>query len=105
MIRSLGSPPATVSSLKSQASSLPPMSIFCIIDDKHIPLYRVMWIAATPHFCGDEECLREGFYEVRLEQEESVWANADERDRMLAQIEQWQGDIEPEEPPEEDPSW
>jgi len=68
------------------------MSIFCIIDDKHIPLYRVMWIAATPHFCGDEECLREGFYEIRLEQDESVWAKAEERDKMLAQIESWQGD-------------
>ena len=48
------------------------MSIFCLIDDKHIPLYRVMWVAATPHFCGAEDCTREGFYEVRLEQGESV---------------------------------
>jgi hypothetical protein len=68
------------------------MSIFCQIDDKFVPIYRVMWIAATPHFCGDEECLREGFYEIRLEQDESVWAKPEERDKMLAQIEAWQGD-------------
>ena len=59
------------------------MSIFCRIDDKHIPLYRVIWVAATPHFCGDEECVREGYYEIRLEQGESVWASVEERDKML----------------------
>jgi hypothetical protein len=79
------------------------MSIFALVDDKHIPLYRVMWIAATPHFCGDEECMREGFYEIRLEQDESVWAKAEERDKMLVQIEAWQGDPEiDEEPPGDD---
>ena len=57
------------------------MSIFCRIDDKHIPLYRVIWVAATPHFCGDEECVREGYYEIRLEQGESVWASVEERDK------------------------
>ena len=51
-------------------------TIFCIVDDKHIPLYRVMWVSATPHFCGSEDCEREGQYEVRLEQGESVWANS-----------------------------
>ena len=75
------------------------MSIFCEIDDKHIPLYRVMWISATPHFCGAEDCVREGFYEIRLEQGESVWANAGERDRMLAALDAWQGGLEP---PEEE---
>ena len=68
------------------------MSILCVVDDKHIPLYRVMWVAATPHFCGEEDCVREGYYEVRLEQGESVWANQQERDAMLAQIESWQGE-------------
>ena len=67
------------------------MSIFATVDDKHIPLYRVMWIAATPHFCGAEDCTREGYYEVRLEQGESVWANGEERDQMLASLEAWQG--------------
>ncbi len=79
------------------------MSIFCLIDDKHIPLYRVMWIAATPHFCGDEECQREGFYEIRLEQDDSVWAKAEERDKILAQIEAWQGDPGPEDPEDDEP--
>ena len=52
------------------------MSIFCRIDDKHIPLYRVMWVSATPHYCGEEDCVREGSYEIRLEQGESVWASS-----------------------------
>jgi len=72
------------------------MSIFCVIDDKNIPLYRVMWVAATPHFCGNEDCQREGQYEIRLEQGESVWANIGERDSILDAIENWQGSIGPE---------
>ena len=79
------------------------MSIFCQIDDKFVPLYRVMLIAATPHSCGDEECQREGFYEIRLEQDESVWAKSEERDKMLAQIESWQGDPGIEEEGDEEP--
>ena len=69
------------------------MSILCRVDDKLIPLYRVMWVAATPHFCGEEDCMREGFYEIRLEQGESVWANDDERDEMRHQLEKWQGGL------------
>ncbi|WP_442485369.1 hypothetical protein [Aeoliella sp. SH292] len=75
------------------------MSILCLVDDKQVPLYRVMWVAATPHFCGEEDCLREGYYEVRLEQGESVWANQQERDQMIAKLEAWQGG---EEIPEDD---
>ena len=71
------------------------MSIMCRIDDKLIPLYRVMWIAATPHFCGEEDCQREGFYEIRLEQGESVWASTEERDTMQQHLEQWQGGLGP----------
>lgn len=67
------------------------MSIMCRVDDKHIPLYRVMWVAATPHFCGEEDCLREGYYEIRLEQDESVWANQKERDTMLQHLDAWHG--------------
>jgi len=84
---------------------------FALVDDKYIPLYRVMWLAATPHFCGEESCMREGFYEIRLEQGESVWAKAEERDKMLQQLEEWQGGVEPEEPDEpeeptsEGPTW
>ncbi len=70
------------------------MSILFLIDDKHVPLYRVMWVAATPHFCGSDECQHEGDYEVRLEQGEVVWANRKERDDLLAALEQWAGGME-----------
>ena len=60
-----------------------------------IPLYRVMWLAATPHFCGEEDCQREGSYEIRLEQGESVWANPEERDNMQQLLELWQGGLGP----------
>ena len=67
-------------------------SSFCLIDDKHVPLYRVVWIADVPHFCGDEECQHEGEYEVRLEMGESVWATTQqERDGVLESLEAWQG--------------
>ena len=71
------------------------MSILCRVDDKMIPLYRVMWVAATPHYCGEEDCVREGFYEIRLEQGESVWANIRERDEVQQSLEQWQGGLGP----------
>ncbi len=73
------------------------MSIFCVIDDKNIPLFRVMWVAAVPHFCGNDDCQREGQYEIRLEQGEAVWATKRERDEMLQSIEDWQGGVGPEE--------
>jgi hypothetical protein len=66
-------------------------SIFSLVDDKHIPLYRVLWISELPHFCGDEECFREGQYEIRLDHDESVWANREERDNMLTAINAWRG--------------
>ncbi len=65
------------------------MSVFFLVDDKHVPLYRVIWVSATPHFCGAEDCEREGFYEVRLEQDEVVWANHQERDELLVALEEW----------------
>lgn len=71
------------------------MSIMCRVDDKLVPLYRIMWVAETPHFCGEEDCTREGSYEIRLEQGESVWANPQERDTMCQQLEQWQGGLGP----------
>lgn len=77
------------------------MSILSRIDDKHVPLYRIMWVAATPHFCGEEDCLREGAYEVRLEQEETLWAQPGERDDLLKQLEGWQGGLGP----TDDPNW
>ena len=66
-------------------------SVFCRIDDKFVPLYRVLWVSATPHFCGDAECQSEGLHEVALEGGESVWASHQERDQLLALIEDWQG--------------
>ena len=65
-------------------------SIFCNADDKFIPLYRIMWIAEVPHFCGNDDCMHEGDYEVRLEQDDSIWASREERDKILAAIEAWQ---------------
>lgn len=64
---------------------------FSMIDDKHIPLYRVMWVSDVPHFCGNSDCQHEGSYEVRLEQGESVWAAREERDAILAAMNHWQG--------------
>ncbi len=39
------------------------------VDDKHLPLYRIVWVSDLPHFCGDDECEREGQYEIRLDVE------------------------------------
>jgi len=65
------------------------MSIFCKVDDKYVPLYRIVWISGLPHFCGSEDCQREGEYEIRLESGESVWADQAERDAALAALEAW----------------
>ena len=65
-------------------------SIYCKIDDKHVPLYRVMWIADVPHFCGHEDCEVEGRYEIRLEQGESVFGTREERDQVMTTLERWQ---------------
>ncbi|HYW79904.1 MAG TPA: hypothetical protein VE890_10035 [Thermoguttaceae bacterium] len=70
------------------------MSNFCMIDDKHVPLYRIMWVSDVPHFCGSEECQREGQYEIRLEQGESLWASQLQRDAALAALNAWQGEDE-----------
>ncbi len=70
------------------------MSVFCKIDDKHVPLYRIIWISAVPHFCGSEECEREGQYEVQLEQTETLWATAAEQAEILQAIEAWHGEEE-----------
>ena len=73
--------------------------IFSVADDKHIPLYRVLWVAKVPHFCGAEDCTAEGRYEIRLDAEESVFASGEERDDMLRALENWHrgvaGDDEP----------
>jgi hypothetical protein len=66
------------------------VSIFCRIDDKLIPLYRVLWIAATPHFCGEPDCQCEGLYEVALDGNEAVWAQHEEKEHLIEMIEEWQ---------------
>jgi hypothetical protein len=70
------------------------MSIFCMVDDKHVPLYRIIWVSALPHFCGEDDCTQQGKYEVRLEQGEALWANAEERDQALSALERWQGGLD-----------
>lgn len=69
------------------------MSTFCIIDEKNVPLYRILWVSNLPHFCGESECQREGEYEIRLDNEESIWASREERDAVLDAIQSWQGDM------------
>ena len=64
-------------------------SVFCLVDDKHVPMYRIMWISDVPHFCGQEDCQCEGDYEVRLDQDESLWASRQQRDQLLAEMENW----------------
>jgi hypothetical protein len=82
------------------------MSIFCRIDDKHVPLYRVVWVSATPHYCGEEDCVREGSYEIRLEQGEAVWASMAERDEMLQRLEAWHGGMDvPDDGEADDENW
>ena len=67
------------------------MGIFAKVDNKFVPLYRILWISELPHFCGEDDCEREGQYEVRLEEDESVWATSpQERDGVLQSIEEWQ---------------
>ena len=48
-------------------------------------------VADVPHFCGAEDCLVEGRYEVRIEHDESLWANREERDATLQALENWGG--------------
>ena len=69
------------------------MDILARIDDKHVPLYRIIWVSELPHFCGHEDCEKEGRYEVRLEQGESVWGSQDERDWVVNALRSWQGGI------------
>lgn len=64
--------------------------VFCRVDDKLIPLYRILWISEVPHFCGEDDCQCEGMYEVRLEADESVWCHTPaERDGVVKALETW----------------
>ncbi len=65
-----------------------------VVDDKHLPLYRVVWVADVPHFCGEEDCMHEGDYEIRLDvvDPDSLWVNAKERDTVVAALNRWCSD-------------
>ena len=62
------------------------------VDDKHVPLYRIVWVSEVPHFCGDEECMHEGDYEIRLDVDDSVWTNGEGRDVVVAALNRWCSD-------------
>lgn len=79
--------------------------IFTKIDDKHVPLYRVIWVADVPHFCGSEECEVEGRYEIRLEADESVFGTREERDAVMDALEGWHGPPDPELDTPDEPGW
>jgi len=70
------------------------------IDDKHVPLFRIVWISDVPHFCGEDDCMHEGDYEVRLDVDDSLWTSADERDLTIEAMKQWCTD-----PREQDGDW
>jgi hypothetical protein len=67
------------------------MSVFIKIDNKHVPAWRIVWISELPHFCGSPDCIREGQYEVRLDNGESVWGSQAERNTAIEALEAWQG--------------
>ncbi len=67
------------------------MSSLCVIDDKHVPLYRIICVSAVPHFCGSSDSQREGQYEIRLESGETVRAGRQERDAVLEALKAWGG--------------
>ncbi|MEM8666428.1 MAG: hypothetical protein AAGG48_02860 [Planctomycetota bacterium] len=62
------------------------------IDDKHVPLYRVVWVSDVPHFCGEAGCMHEGDYEIRLDVDDSIWTNGQGRDEMIDALNRWCGD-------------
>ena len=61
------------------------------IDDKYVPLYRVVWVSDVPHFCGEEDCMHEGDYEVRLDVD-SIWTNGTDRDLVIEALTKWCAD-------------
>lgn len=72
------------------------------VDDKHVPLYRVVWVSDVPHFCGEDDCMHEGDYEVRLDVEDSIWTNGHGRDIVLHALQKWCSDPPR---PETDDEW
>lgn len=63
-----------------------------LIDDKHVPLYRIVWVADLPHFCGEPDCTREGDYEIRLDVDDSLWTSQVGRNDVIEALRKWCGD-------------
>jgi len=74
------------------------------VDDKFVPLYRIVWASDIPHFCGEPDCMHEGDYEIRLDVDDSLWTNAIERDEVVQALTRWCSDPRGEERGEE-PGW
>ncbi len=62
------------------------------LDDKWIPLYRIVWVADVPHFCGEPDCMHEGDYEIRLDVDDSIWCSGEGRDEAVAALKKWCSD-------------
>jgi hypothetical protein len=62
------------------------------VDDKHVPLYRIVWVSDVPHFCGEDDCMHEGDYEIRLDVDDSIWTNREERDVVVEALNRWCSD-------------
>ena len=62
------------------------------VDDKHVPLYRIVWVSAVPHFCGEDDCMHEGDYEIRLDVDDSLWTSGAERDMVVKELAKWCSD-------------
>ena len=62
------------------------------VDDKHVPLYRIVWVSDVPHFCGEDDCMHEGDYEIRLDVEDSLWTTGAERDMVVKALSKWCSD-------------
>jgi hypothetical protein len=62
------------------------------VDDKHVPLYRIVWVSDVPHFCGEDDCVHEGDYEIRLDVDDSLWTNGNGRDSVVRALARWCSD-------------
>lgn len=62
---------------------------FVLLDDKNVPMARIVWVSELPHFCGSEECTVEGMYEVRIEGDDSLFCSRHDRDTTLDAMQGW----------------
>ena len=54
-----------------------------------------MWVSDVPHFCGEDDCLHEGEYEIRLDVDDSMWTNGEGRDSVIDALNAWCSDPQP----------